>query len=130
MCQDAHLHLQDKEQTGLSGQLEWGNHGDKTLLTRQPCPCRQALPPFPSGNAKAFFFFFFFPLLLSRIPRTKPAVSVGAMAAVHPLAPGPVASTASEPQRTQPAKACEGTKAGSCPFLCLRAGWHERQLLQ
>lgn len=129
MCQDAHHHLQDKEQTGPSGWLERGNHGDKTPLTRQPCPCRRALPPFPSGNAKAFLFSFF-SLLLPGILRTKPAVSVGAVAAVHPLAPEPVASAASEPERTRPAEACEGTKAGSCPSSCLRVGWHERRLLQ
>lgn len=61
------------------------------------------------------FFLLFFPLLLPRILKTKPAVSVGAMAAVHPLTPSPVASTASEPERTWPAKACEGIKLAAAP---------------
>lgn len=75
-------------------------------------------PSFSFWGCKSLSSSSFFTLILPRVPRTKPAVCAGPVAAVHPLA----ASAGSELERPRPAKACEGTRAGiwHCPLLCPR----------
>lgn len=82
----------------------------------EPCPCCRALPPFPSGNAKAFLF----PFLPKFCPESLGQTLLCVRGCSPPPLSSPAASAGSELQRPGAARACEGTRAGSwhCPLLC------------
>lgn len=78
-------------------------------------------PSFSFWECKSLSFSFF-TLVLPRIPRTKRAVCAGPCGCSPPPRRSAAASAGSELERPGPAKACEGTRAGSwhCPSLCPR----------